>query len=407
MTTTDEEAGRTATAADQPVDEFRHEVRSWLAARLPDEWCRPAFPQTLPPTEEDRDAARISRLWHDTLHLGGWIAPGWPREHGGRGLDLRRRVVFAEELALRRAPVPIGFQGIDLLGPTLLRWATPEQRARFLPGILSASEIWCQGYSEPDAGSDLASIATTARRDGDVYVVNGQKVWTSFGDRATWCFLLARTGSSESRHKGLSFFLVEMSTPGIEWRPVRQITGTADFGELFLDDVRIPASQRIGGEGDGWRVAMASLDHERILGANVAHLRTRLEALIALAHRRDLTTSATVRQGIAAVACRVRGVEGLQARALRRDEDGAADAGAWASLLKLAATELRQEIAELAGSMLGGEGMLAPSADMDATDAWRLELLEARACTIYSGTSQIQRNIVAERVLSLPREPAG
>lgn len=387
----------------QRLEAFRAEAGAWIDQNLPDDWRRPAFPQTLPPTDEDVEGVRMSRGWHERLYAGGWVAPGWPVEYGGRGLDLAERMVLAEELAMRRAPVPIGFQGIDLLGPTLIEWATDEQQERFLPGILSGEEIWCQGYSEPGAGSDLASISTTARRDGDEYIVNGQKVWTSFGERASWCFLVVRTGERGSRHKGLSFLLADMDTPGIEWRPVRQITGTNDFGELFLTDARVPFDQRVGEEGDGWRVAMASLGHERILSANVAHLRSRLDALIALAQVRG--ADERTRQRIAAAACAARGLEGVQAGALRRAQAEDPQAGTWASMLKLGATELRQDLAEIAASMLGPDALLDPGAAGDVIDVWRLEILEARACTIYAGTSEVQRNIIGERGLGLPREP--
>lgn len=397
----------TLAAGETHTDAVRAELQSWLRGALPEAWCRRAFPSVIPPGEEDKEGVAISRQWQRLLHDAGWAAPGWPPAYGGRGLDLAGRLAVADELARARAPVPIGFQGIDLLAPTLIEHATEEQKQRFLPGILSGDEIWCQGYSEPDSGSDLASLRTRARRDGDVYVVNGHKVWTSFGKRATWCFLLARTGPPESRHDGISFFVVSMDTPGLEWRPIVEVTGTEDFGELFLDDVEIPVDQLIGPEGAGWRVAMSSLGHERLLASNAAHVRARFDAFTVLARRQR--PSAVERDHIASLGMRLFGLERLQSQALAMAMAGDSRFAVWASLLKLGGTELRQHIAESAIRVLGAQALTATryGAPVDVTDdaaVWSNELLDCRACTIYAGSSEIQRNILAERGLGLPKD---
>ncbi|HEU5150644.1 MAG TPA: acyl-CoA dehydrogenase family protein [Iamia sp.] len=391
---------------DLTVDRFRAEVRRWIGDHLPEGWRHPVLPPVTPPGRQDPVRVEHSRGWQAILHEARLAAPGWPEEHGGRSLDLARRLALAEELALARAPAPIGFQGIDILGPTLIAHGDDEQRARFLPGIVSGEEIWCQGYSEPGAGSDLAALRTTAVRDSGKYVVNGQKVWTSFGDRATWCFLLARTGAPDSRHRGISFFVVAMDTPGIEWRPLTEISGGVDFGELFLDDVAIPESQRIGPEGAGWKLAMASLHHERLLASNVAHLKVRLDAVLDLV--REAGARPADRDRAAKLVARFRGLEGIQSRALAlalADDPGFAT---FASLLKLAGTELRCALADLAVDLIGPAAAAATSLTGDegrsTAAVWAHEAVQARGAVIYAGSSEIQRNILAERGLGLPKD---
>jgi alkylation response protein AidB-like acyl-CoA dehydrogenase len=379
---------------------FQTQFRLWLRDHLPAEWTQRTFPENWPPGDEHAADVAISRAWHKQLAKDRWIAPGWPIEYGGRGLTLIQRMAVAEELSAARAPAPIGFQGVDILGPAIIEFGTPEQRERFLPPILSADELWCQGYSEPESGSDLASIRTRGIRDGDDFIISGQKVWTSYGSRADWCFLLARTGPADSRHHGLTFFLFRMDSPGVDWRPIRQITGDVQFGELFLDDVRVPADQIIGDEGGGWKVAMHSLSHERILGGNVVPMRARLDALIDLARSRSAPLS--IKESIVRLESRLLGATGIQARALAMAEANDPRFSSWASLVKLGSTELRQAIAEVACDLLG----MSSVAGMDTEGKlWRNELLDSRAATLYAGTSEIQRNIIAEQALCLPREP--
>jgi alkylation response protein AidB-like acyl-CoA dehydrogenase len=380
---------------------WRGRLRAWLDEHLPKEWRTRAFPAQWPPGDDDPAEVAVSRQWHERLHDGGWIAPGWPVEAGGCGLGLTERMAYVEEMARVRAPAPIGFAGVDILGPALIAFGTDEQRRRFLPPILSAAELWCQGYSEPEAGSDLAAMTTRAVRDHDGYVITGQKVWTSYGGRADWCFLLARTGDADSRHRGLSFFLVAMDSPGLEWRPIRQLTGERHFGELFLDGVLVPTSGLVGGAGDGWAIAMHSLAHERLLSGNVAPVRARLDALLTLLRAEN--GSPVHRQAAAGLEARLRAVTWLQARALARVSAGAADGPAWASMVKLASTELWQAVSELAVTVTGVAATSAPAAGADDAAVWAYDLLDGRAGTIYAGTSEVQRNLIAERALGLPR----
>ena len=351
----------------------------------------------------------ISRQWHRRLADGGWIAPAWPRAWGGLELGLLHRMVMEEEMARVKAPVPIGFSGIDILGSALLAEGTDEQRQRFLPPIYRADEIWCQGYSEPGSGSDLASLRTRAVRDGEEYVVTGQKVWTSYGARADWVFLLVRTGDEASRHRGLSLLLAPMSTTGIEWRPIAALTGERHFGELFLDDARIPIANRLGGEGDGWRIATHSLVFERMMSGNGAGpLRARLDALRRLVDGTGATP--IIRQEMGRLECEVRGVAGLQSRALSLALRGDALAGSLAAGVKVRSSEVRIDIARVAFAVLGphavasGPDYAAPSASLSggAASAWAWELLDSLSGPIYAGTNQILRNVIGEG-LGLPR----
>lgn len=392
------------------LDELRTDLRSWIAEHLPQEWRRRPFPRSWPPDDESPVEAARSWEWHRRLDAGGWIAPGWPVEHGGRGLDLDERVMVATEFALAGAPTPIGFQGIDILGPAVIAFGTAEQQRTLLPSILSARTLWCQGYSEPDAGSDLASILTVAIREGDRYIVRGRKVWTSYGMRANDCFLLARTGTPDSRHRGLTMLYTSMSAPGIEWRPIRQLNGDGEFGELLLDDVTIPVEQRIGDEGAGWQVAMESLAHERLMAGSLAPVRSRLEALLELARNRPVAPAK--RLEVAKITAGVVAAEGLQAAALRLARTRDRRFGAWSSMVKVASSRLRQEIAALALSLLGVEsiasdpcyrGVANPLDTPDEPGAWARELLDSRAATLYAGTSEVLLNVVGEHALGLPK----
>ena len=408
MSNTVPDSSSAVSSEDAEIAAFAGEFRSWLADNLPTEWQAAPFPRMWPPGSEDDPDTSRSRAWHRLLFDGGWIAPGWPVERGGRALDMRRRMVMVDEHARAGSPVPIGFQGIDILGPALIEFGSEYQRDRFLKPILTADDIWCQGYSEPDSGSDLASMATTAVRDGDTYIVNGQKVWTSFGRRASWCFLLARTGDAGSRSRGISFLLTPMDAPGVEWRPIRQITGETDFGELFLSDVRIPVEHRVGDEGEGWQVAMHSLAFERLLASSVAPLQRRVTKLIELV--RDTSCTPELRTRVINVVVRLHALSGLQASTLEMARTGDRRFSVWSSMIKLGTSELRQEVASVATSLLGaqatasGPGANGPSPfDGDVAARWAYEVLDATATTIYAGTSEIQRNIVAEQGLGLPR----
>jgi alkylation response protein AidB-like acyl-CoA dehydrogenase len=384
---------------------LRQELRAFLAERLPPLRNAAAFPRNFPPGDEHAGEAASSRAWHRALFEGGWIAPGWPVELGGRGFGLEERLVYAEEMAAARAPKPVGFNGVDILGPALIAHGTSEQHERFLPPILSGDELWCQGYSEPDAGSDLASLRTTAVPIDDGYVISGQKTWASYGNRADWCYVLARVDSDDgdpSRHRGITLFLIQMRQPGVEWRKTRQITGEKHFGDLFLDSVFVPSEQRLGAEGQGWAIAMGNLGFERLLAGSAIPLRGRIDALRSEIDERGV--SPINRQRFVDLEIRVRVTTWLQSRVVQRFVDGDESAGMWASMIKLASTELRKEIASLAVDVVGPIAMATElAADAPGPGLWGWELLDSRAGSIYGGTSEIQRNILGERGLHLPR----
>ena len=335
----------------------------------------------------------------------------WPREYGGRGGTLVEQTILQEELARADAPEPVNIIGRNLTAPTLMAHGTPAQKQRFLPKILSSEEIWCQGFSEPNSGSDLASLRTRAVLDGDGFVLNGQKIWTSFAQYAQWCFVLARTDPTVPKHQGLSFILLDMTTPGITIRPLLQITGETEFNEVFFDDVRVPKENLVGSLNQGWRIAMTTLTYERgpeeALPRQVRYRRD-LESILQLAvtPRADRSRPAddpALRQKLAASYIDVELMRLAGLRNFSRMLKGEA-IGPEASLNKLYWSEMYQRMTEIAIEVAGEAGVLMPG-DPDAPDggAFPLKFLQSRAMTIYSGTSEIQRNIVAERVLGLPR----
>ena len=363
------------------------------------------------------------------LYRRGLLGITWPPEYGGRGLSRLHQVVLMEELA--RAGAPFGEHtdlfGIKMLGSTLLRWGTAEQRRRFLPRILSGEDRWCQGFSEPGAGSDLASLATRAGLDGDQWVIDGQKVWTSVAHRANWIFLLARTDSRARGHRGISFLLCPLDQPGIEIRPIRQLTGDSDFNEVFFTGARTPADLVVGAPGEGWPVAMTLLGHERgeEAATNPILFRAELDRLLALATERGRDHDPLIRQRLAWCYARVEIMRYLGYRILTQvqrrtelgpTELGGAELGAAASVAKLywseyhvAATELALDIGGLDGLVPEGRGPLRAVRTDDpgapnSSGSWLGAFLNARAGTIYAGTSEVQRNILAETVLGLPKE---
>jgi alkylation response protein AidB-like acyl-CoA dehydrogenase len=351
----------------------------------------------------DRIAER--REWEAALGAAGWSAIGWPAAHGGRGASVAEQVVFAEEYARAHAPSRIGHLGVELLGPTLLALGSEDQKARFLPDILSGRAIWCQGYSEPGAGSDLANIRTRAVRDGDVYRIEGQKIWTSMGAIADWCFVVARAEEGSRGPKGLVFLLVPMNQPGVTVRPIRQMTGESEFTEVFFDGAVARAEDRIGAEGEGWAVAMALLGYERGVStlAQQMHFRNELDALVAAACENGKARDPLIRQRLAQAHGGLRIMRYNALRMLANAEAGALSPEAYT--YKLYWSMWHRDLGELAMDVLGpeaeiadDEGRFAPLPNM---------FLMARADTIYAGTNQIQRNIIAERALGLPREPRG
>ncbi len=402
------------------AESFRAEVRTVLAQELPPGWSGIGAIAGRP------DAERFAAQWRQVLYRRGLLGITWPPEYGGRGLSRLHQVVLMEELA--RAGAPFGEHtdlfGIKMLGSTLLRWGTPEQKARFLPRILSGQDRWCQGFSEPGAGSDLASLTTRAtlvKREGEVggadWVIDGQKVWTSVAHRANWIFLLARTDSRARGHRGISFLLCPLEAPGVEIRPIRALTGDSDFNEVFFTGARTPAGLVVGAPGEGWRVAMTLLGHERgeEAATNPILFRAELDRLLALAAMRGRDHDPLIRQRLAWCYARVEIMRYLGYRILTQVQQGT-ELGAAASVAKLywseyhvAVTELALDIGGLDGLMPAGRGPLRAVRTDDpgapnSSGSWLGAFLNARAGTIYAGTSEVQRNILAETVLGLPRE---
>jgi alkylation response protein AidB-like acyl-CoA dehydrogenase len=386
-------------AADSPADaEFRASVRSWLLDNLTGGF---AAARGLGGPGREHEAFPTRLAWDRHLAAAGWTALGWPVEHGGRGATLSRRVIFAEEYAAADAPVRVNHIGEELLGPTLLAYGTTAQQARFLPAIASVRELWCQGYSEPGAGSDLAAVSTRAELHGDEWVITGQKIWTSLAHVADWCFVLCRTTPGSSRRAGLSYLLVPLRQPGVDVRPIVQLTGTSEFNEVFFDGARTAADNVVGEVGGGWAVAMATLGFERgiaTLGQQVG-FRRELARVWARADENGALADPLIRDRL------VRSWMGLRLLRLNalRTLDTAVAAGS-ASVSKLMWAHWHRDLGELAVDIEGLAGAVAAAPPYDLTDAQRLFLF-TRADTIYGGSDEVQRNILAERVLGLPREP--
>ncbi|MGI5472682.1 acyl-CoA dehydrogenase family protein [Streptomyces sp. CA-132043] len=382
------------------VEEFRTEVRSWLRAHLTGEFAD-LRGRGGPGREHEAFAERLA--WERHMATEGWTCVGWPEEYGGRGATLAQQVAFHEEYALADAPARVNHIGEQLLGPTLIAFGTPAQRDRFLPRIVSVEELWCQGYSEPDAGSDLANVRTRAERDDKGWVVTGQKTWTSLAHESDWCFVLARTEPGSTRHHGLSYLLVPLDQPGVEVRPITQLTGTSEFNEVFFDGARTDAAHLVGAPGDGWRVAMATLGFERgvsTLGQQVG-FRRELTAVTELAKANGAAADPLIRDRIARAWT---GLETIRCNALRMLDGVAAGApGPEASIGKIFWATWHRELGELAMDICGADGMLAAGEPYDLTD-WQRLFLFSRADTLYAGSNEIQRNVIAERVLGLPKE---
>ena len=376
----------------QAEEAFRDEVRRWLTDNHPGH-------------EPSGDEAGFDfrRDWQRKLHQAGWAGVSWPKEYGGRGASLIEQAIFNEEMGRAKTPSVANVLGIAMGGPTVIAHGTEEQKRRYLPAILSAEEIWCQGFSEPESGSDLASLKTRAVKAGDEWVVTGQKVWTTFAHHAKWCMLVARTDTEAPKHKGLTYFLMDMEQDAVQVRPLRQITGEAEFNELFIEEARIPDENIVGGEGNGWAVAITTLMHERAtlaFGLQVA-VRIALRELIEHARESRATNGATaiddplVRQRIAQLL--------IESEVLRLNAYRSLSAtmrtgvpGPEGSLGKWHWSEVNQSLTELAVEIAGPRAMLAD-------DAWTYRFLRARANSIEGGTTEILKNIVAERVLGLPR----
>jgi alkylation response protein AidB-like acyl-CoA dehydrogenase len=367
---------------------FRDELREWLAASDPGEEPR-----------GDEDAVfEFRRNWQRTLFEGGWGAVHWPSEYGGRDASLTESAIFFEELGASGTPLPANVLGILLAGPTIMAWGTDEQKERYLAPILSGDEIWCQGFSEPDAGSDLAAVKTRAVREGDEWVVTGQKVWTSGAQYSKWCMLVARTDSEAPKHKGLSYFLMDMEQEGVQVRPLVQITGEAEFNELFIEGARIPDANMLGGEGDGWNVALTTLMNERSgLGFFLqVRLRQLLDRLVNRATNTGRSGDPVIANALGDLHVRTEVLRLMAYRGLSAIEQYG-QPGPEGSLTKWLWSETNQMLAQLAVTVAGEDALLEG-------DPWAYELLRSRGNSIEGGTTEILKNIVAERVLGLPRK---
>jgi alkylation response protein AidB-like acyl-CoA dehydrogenase len=384
---------------------FRDEVRGWLAEHLHGEFAE--IGGRGGPADEAGWDVRVE--WERLLGRDRWLGLSWPEEYGGRGASFAEQVVFNEEYAKANAPARVSFFGEGLFAPTLLAYGTEEQKRRFLPRIQSVEELWCQGYSEPNAGSDLANVQTRGVLDGDQWVVNGQKVWTTLAHRAQWCFCVTRTDPESTGHHGLSYLLVPMDQPGVEVRPLKQMTGTAEFNEVFFDDARTDAGNVLGPVGEGWKVAMATLGFERgtaFLSQQLGFQRE-LAELLEVAHKNGATDSPVIRQELADSYV---GVQIMKYNGMRMLTNLVKKGvlGPESSIGKLYWSNWHRTFGERAMHVLGPDGAIVQGAAGDGTyvlDELQRIFMFSRSETIYAGSSEIQRNIIGERVLGLPREP--
>jgi alkylation response protein AidB-like acyl-CoA dehydrogenase len=383
--------------------QFRDELRTWLKANVPKDWNE----WREKPIEE---SFTYLRVWQRKLYEGGWAAVSWPKEYGGRSASLMLQSIFWEEMARVEAPPMANSLGLGLIGPTIIAYGTDAQKKRYIPKILSAEEIWCQGFSEPNAGSDLASLQTEAHLDGDHYVVNGQKVWMSYGWVGDWCELVVRTDANVPKHKGLTVLLIDMKSPGVEVRPLRQMTGESEFGEIFFRDVRVPKENVLGKLNDGWNVAVSTLMYERGSYGARLHLifKRNIGRLIELARtlQRNGHTAAQdplIRQKLAQCYAEIEIMRWNQLRAFSRITATGVP-GPEGSIQKIFWSELNQRVQQVAQELLGPYGQLQ-AGDPLAPDKgiWSYGYLRTRGNTIEAGTSEVQRNIIGHFVLGLPR----
>jgi alkylation response protein AidB-like acyl-CoA dehydrogenase len=370
---------------------FRDELRAWVGEHHPGR-----------EPEGDEAAFQFRRDWQKAVYEAGWAGVSWPREYGGRGATLVEQAIFNEEMVRSRAPQLANVLGLAMGGPTVIAHGTEEQRQRFLNPILSADEIWCQGFSEPDSGSDLASVKTRAVRDGDEWLVTGQKVWTTFAHHAKWCMLVARTDPEAPKHKGLTYFLMDMEQDAVQVRPLRQITGEAEFNELFLEEARIPDENIVGGEGNGWNVAITTLMHERATLAFGLQVAVKIALGELFEHARQTTLNGASAAEDELIRDRLAQLY-IESEVLRLNAYRGLTAimkygvpGPEGSLGKWHWSEVNQSLTELAADIAGPRAQLWQ-------DPWTYRLLRARANSIEGGTTEILKNIVAERVLNLPR----
>src|SRR3989440_3030445 len=378
---------------------FRDELRAWLVSNVPKDWNG----RREKPIEE---SFPYLRAWQQKLHDGRWAAVSWPREYGGRSATLMQQALFWEEMARVEAPPMANSLGLGLIGPTIIACGTEAQKKRYIPKILSAEEIWCQGFSEPNAGSDLAGLQTRALEDGDDFVVNGSKIWTSAAHHADWIFLLVRTELDAPKHKGISYLLVDMTTPGITVRPLRQLTGEAEFNEVFFDNVRVARDNLVGTLHEGWAVAITTLAYERDLLTFIRHiaLRNALHRFVRLVKERRRGGDPLVRQKVAALWIGEQALQMNAYRSLTKILRGG-EPGPEGSTSKLFWSQIDQELAQAATDVIGPYAQIAEGSEWAPDDGqWEFYELLARASGIRAGTTEILKNILGERVLGLPRD---
>jgi alkylation response protein AidB-like acyl-CoA dehydrogenase len=389
-----------------PEDEkFRSEVAAWFKDNLVGEFAKLKF-RGGPGDEHMYSAER--KKWEQKLAQGGWVGVGWAKEFGGLGCSIEQQVIFNEEYARAGGPGRVGHIAEGLVGPTLLAFGSDQQKEKYLPGILNGSELWCQGYSEPSAGSDLANVKTKARFDEVTgkWLISGQKVWTSLAHESDYCFALARTDPDSVGHKGLGFFLLKMDQPNIEVRPIQQLTGTSEFNEVFFDEAECDASDIVGKPGDGWKVAMGLLGFERgvsTLGQQM-QFQNELDQIIAIAKKNGAAKDLVVRQRIADAHVGLKTMRYNSMRMLSGGEDGSLQKEAL--IYKLYWATWHRDLGELAMDVLGQEAEILTAGPYELSRLQSMYLF-VRADTIYGGTNEIQRNIIAERGLGMPKEPRG
>lgn len=382
---------------------FRHELRSWLQENLPKEYD----PQKLDESDEDKKF-EFQRAWQKKAHQGGWVGIHWPKEYGGRGASLIEMFIYNQEMTKVRAPRYANTLGLIMSGPTLMHWGTEEQKQRHLPKILSGEEIWCEGLSEPNAGSDLAALQTRAVEDGDYFVINGQKVWTSYAHRANFIQLFVRTDQNSPKHRGISCLIVDTKTPGVTVRPLVQITGDTDFNEVFFEDVRVPKTNLLGPKDEGWKVLVTTLMHERAgIGSELPVHRqfaeiTKLCKTIEI-NGKPATEDPAVRQKLAQFAIECQAITYNMFRSFSKRLKGSPP-GPEGSINKLFGSELNMRIANFATELLGSYAQIVQGSPYAIDHGrWARATLGSRLLTIGGGTSEIQRGILGDRVLGLPK----
>lgn len=379
---------------------FRDNLRQWLQDNLPEGWGETVFE----PVDMQEKIAFLKN-WSRKLHESGYAGLNWPKEYGGGGATLMEQVIFNEEVARFKAPTPYNGIAIGMVGPTLIEVGTEEQKQRYLSGMLNCEEIWCQGYSEPGSGSDLASLQTRAVQDGDEFVVNGQKVWTSLAHDASFCFLLTRTDPDVPKHKGLTCFIVDMKSPGITVRPLKQITGESEFNEVFFENVRVPRENMVGDLNNGWMVGIGLLMHERATTSILAqaNVQVLVKDLMQLAREQGRANDPIIRQRLSQLYIESEAIKGFGYRNLTKRLRGLPP-GPEGSAHRLSLTLLVQRAQELAMQLQGPYSQIMHGSERSIQDgAWQFSFLRSRSSTIAGGTAEIQRNIIAERVLGLPK----